>query len=61
MLKVGDVVKIYQDPVTKQDYEDLATLLAEYRTNENDGFSMWIVEFHDEPESIYTRTIYEGD
>ena len=61
MLKVGDVVKIYQDPVTKQDYEGLATLLAEYRINEGDDFSMWIVEFHNEPNQMYTRTIYEGE
>ena len=59
-MKPGDKVKIYQDPITKQDFEGYAILQAEYRTDDTgDGLSMWVVTFEDEPEQVYTRTIYQ--
>ena len=52
-MKPGDKVKIYADPITKQDYEGEAVLMAEYRTDDTgDGLSMWIVIFDDEPEQL---------
>jgi len=44
-MQAGDVVKIYQKPITKEDYEGTAILVEEYRADEGDGLSMWVVHF----------------
>ena len=58
-MKPGDVVKIYQDPITKQDFEGNAVLIEEYRPDVGDGRSMWAVFFEDDPGREYLRTIYQ--
>jgi hypothetical protein len=58
-LKKGDIVKIYQDPVTKTDYEGEAELIELYRENVGDGLEIWVVHFlNDYPNETYIRTIY---
>ena len=59
-MKKGDVVNIYQKSMTKEDFEGKAKLVEEYRQDQGDGLSIWIVEFLDEPGTTYTRTIYDG-
>jgi hypothetical protein len=57
-LQKDQTVEIYQDPITQKDFEGKAVLVREYRPDEGDGLSMWVVRFKDEPETTYTRTIY---
>jgi len=60
-LKVGDKVKVYQKPITREDYEGIATLIELIRLDERDGLNRWLVHFQDdEPGSNYVRTIYTG-
>jgi hypothetical protein len=56
-LKAGMTITVYQDPITRQKPEGEAKLLREYRPDEGDGLSMWVVEFVGEPGSRYVRTI----
>lgn len=58
MLQEGQAVSIYQDPITQKDFEGKAILVEQYRPDEGDGLSMWVVKFEDEPETEYVRTIY---
>lgn len=57
-LLKGQRVEIYQDPITKKDFEGKATLVSEYRPDVGDGLSMWQVRFDDELGQTYLRTIY---
>jgi len=57
-MQPGDIVMIYQYPVTQTDPEGRATLVREISPDEGDGLSRWVVRFWDEPESCYARTIY---
>jgi hypothetical protein len=59
-MKTGDVVMIYEDPITKQKPEGAATLAEQVREDDGDGLSMWAVKFIDEPLSEYIRTIHQG-
>lgn len=56
--KPNDIVKIYQDPITKKDYEGQAKLLSLYRPDVGDGREIWKVKFLDDG-YITTRTIYK--
>lgn len=58
-LKVGDVVMIYQRPLTDEQPKGKAKLLSQYRPDDGDGLSMWLVEFPGEPGSQYLRTVRE--
>jgi hypothetical protein len=57
-LEQGQIVEIYQDPITQADLEGKALLVEEHRPDEGDGLVMWVVEFEDEPGVEYIRTIY---
>lgn len=59
-MQAGDIVKIYQKPITKEDFEGKARLVEQYREDDGDGLSIWFVHFlTDYPEETYLRTIYE--
>lgn len=57
MLKSGVIVKIFGKPVTGENFEGKAELVTRYRADLGDGFSMWEVEFLDEPGGTYLRTV----
>ena len=59
-MKKNDVVKIFQLPMSREDFEGEAKLVREHRPDVGDGLSMWEVEFLDEPGNTYLRTIYVG-
>ena len=64
MLKVGDVIKIYQDPITKRDYEGLARLCKlVIGDNESQSLSLWSIQFLNVEDSdcTFQRWILEGD
>lgn len=57
MLKAGQIVKIYQKSISRQDYEGKAELVSEYRADET--LPIWRVQFEgDEPGETYLRTIH---
>ena len=57
-LKAGQVVNVYQKPVTEEEFEGKAILVSEYRPDAGDGLVMWVVNFlKDYPDETYTRTI----
>ena len=63
-MKKGDLVKIYQYPVAKEEFEGWATLVSEYRPDEGDGLSIWEVYFLDQqitsyPNKTHFRTIHD--
>ena len=65
MMKKGDVVKVYQKPITEEDFEGWATLVQQVRPDVGDGLSMWEVYFLDQrnsfrPRDTYLRTIYQA-
>ena len=61
MMKVGDVVKVYQKPMTEEDFEGEAELIERIPFN-LPGFEMWKVHFlNDDPLAIYHRTFYIGE
>ncbi len=55
MLKAGQIVKIYQKPISQQDYEGEAKLISEYVADET--FPIWRVLFLDKPEETCLRYI----
>ncbi len=57
-MKPNDIVTIYQKPLTFEDREGDAILIRQYRSDDGDGISQWIVKFLDEPQGEYVRTIY---
>jgi len=44
-LCVGEVVQVYQKPVSGEEPEGRAVLLEMVREDEGDGLSMWYVRF----------------
>jgi len=60
-MKTGDIVQVYDHPVTFEGFEGEAKLISEYRPNEGDGLSMWVVEFLDDPGQEYLRAVYEQE
>lgn len=56
-LQEGETVVIYADPITKVNREGEAELLEEYRPDEGDGLSMWVVRFLTDDFKC-VRTIY---
>lgn len=59
MLRIGDKVTVYEDPVTKEKPEGQATLRELYQRRGN--YLVWRVEFDDAPGEFYERTIYGED
>ena len=53
----GDILDIYQKPITCEDFEGRAKLIKPVAVNQ-DG-EEWIVEFEGEPNSYYNRQICE--
>lgn len=58
-LHAGQIVTIYDDPVTKTKEEGKARLLNQTHFD-TDGLEQWEVEFIDEPGHEYSRTIFIG-
>lgn len=44
-MKQGDRVKIYQKPLTKKDYEGMATLVKRFDNRKDKGYEDWYVKF----------------
>jgi hypothetical protein len=59
MLRIGDKVTIYEDPVTKEKPEGKATLRELYRRHGESTY--WRVEFDDAPGEFYERTVCGED
>lgn len=57
MIK-NDIVMVYGKPITREDPEGEAKLIREYRPDNGDGLSLWVVEFLDEPGREFLRTIH---
>jgi len=55
-MKVDDKVMIYEDPITRQKPEGIATLVENYKPDIGDGLSIWVVRFKDDG-YVTTRTI----
>ena len=51
--QVGDVIKVYQDPVTKEKLEGEAKIIEVCNAHD-----CYVVRFTNEPDSHYTRVIY---
>jgi len=60
MFESGQTVNIYQKPLTGEKYEGRAMLVEQYRPDEGDGLSMWIVQF-DGDDGTYLRTVNEAN
>ena len=59
-MKPGDIVMIYDDPITKVMPEGEARLVREYEAADCDGRSRWKVHFLTDPPGVnYMRTIHE--
>lgn len=46
MLKSGDKVKIYQKPLTEEEFEGEAVLVNQIIAHENDKMEYWEVRFY---------------
>ena len=55
------MVMVYQDPITKLDPEGEAVLIEPVRYDIAGDLSIWLVQFNDEPEYNYQRTIDKKD
>lgn len=55
-MKVGDTVKIYQKPITKEDYEGKAVIVKIHAVHDDRIHAQ--VEFLEERGSTYFRTIF---
>jgi CHASE3 domain sensor protein len=53
--------KIYQDPITKQDFEGIATVTEIIRSNKPDNLFMAYVLFDNDLENEYIRTVDYND
>ena len=58
-MKPGDIVTIYNKPITKEYEEGKARLILEIGKDLGDGLSMWEVEFLDEPGYTFWRWVYQ--
>jgi hypothetical protein len=57
-MKKGDKVKIYHDPITKNQLEWEAKLIKKLDYTESEEYEWWRVKFDDFDESTYERKIY---
>ena len=58
MLRKGDTVSIYSDPVTQQKVEGSAVLGWWLATFPDTGEERWYVAFESDPGDYYMRSIY---
>jgi hypothetical protein len=62
-MKAGDVVLVYEDPVTEQTPEGKARLVkpvkGEWGVSEGRNLTRWAVRFLDEPGRTFERFILE--
>ena len=56
-MNAGQTVDIYQAPITGEEFEGRAQLIAQKHEDTGDGLSMWVVIFLDEPDNEYLRTV----
>ena len=65
MMSIRDMtdkmVMVYQDPITKLDPEGEAILIKPIRYDMAGNLSIWMVQFNDELEYNYQRTIDRRD
>jgi len=59
-LAKGQVVKVYEDPITKQAPEGKARLIR-LVGRASDGYEDWRVEFENEPGEKYVRRLHPDD
>jgi hypothetical protein len=57
-LEKGQLRKIYQKPVTMEDYEGTALLVKKEERSDEDGLELWLVRF-DPEEPTYPRWVSE--
>jgi len=57
-VTVGSVVKIYQQPMSRENCEGKAKIIRIYDPSRADGFLYCKVRFVDEPETAYDRVIW---
>ena len=55
-MKVGQIVTIYEDPITETRPEGDAELVTQEDIY-NDGLESWLVRFLDEPQELRSRLI----
>lgn len=56
-MQPGDIVTIYQDPVTQCNPEGQAKLVRLLMSDNGDGMSRWVVRFQGD-DQCYTRLVY---
>ena len=54
ILRIDDLVSIYEDPITCAKLEGKARLIETIREDDGDGLSLWYVQFDDENEVVRT-------
>lgn len=58
-LEKGKCVRVYQRPITDEDYEDTALLMEKVRDGfEPEGYETWWVKFRNEF-GLYRRMVHE--
>lgn len=55
-MKVGDIVNVYEDPITEKKLEGKATLISRIVGSNNSTYERWYVRFEGEHE-LYERSI----
>lgn len=59
-MQRGDIVTIYQDPVTQKNPEGQARLTRLIAPDDGDGMSRWVVRFLDDDSGQgYTRSVFQ--
>lgn len=58
---IGKMVMVYYDPIDKLHPEGEAILIEPVKFGNDDDLSIWMVQFKDEPEYNYQRTIDKKD
>ncbi len=56
-LEKGTFVNVWEDPLSGIKLEGEAKLIEEYRPDEGDGLSLWVVQFEGVGEPEVLRTI----
>ena len=61
MLKAGQVVRVFDNPITGDGLEGKAQLIEQSHHDDGDGLSIWFVEFLDAPEKQFQRAVNEAN
>ena len=59
-MRLGNKVRVYQDPITRQEFEGVATIKS-FRSQHKEGQSYCNVEFDEEPGQTFQRWVNESD